>query len=599
MKKYKYLFLLLEVVFCFFGSMSVEAHNNLKIQFYVREIEEKSLSDKEILPLCDSIVTYAGLKNDTTTMCLYLLKKGNCFSSNDKMQYAIQTFHQVVSMVDGLSSPSDTLLSLQNQARIQCVKALRMLELYDISMEKCYELLEHQSDPQALLFGNSFLAINFAESSDTLQAKRHISIADSIIEQVASISPDVLSDYYNHRAGVFFFTNKPDSALKYLEKGLNHVKEFPDYARLKNIFDTNMAAVYWSLKEYDLAKRCYRRNLESLKESDIMTYLRRTYYYAELCYDIHQVDSAFHYCKEVVDLSVTVSKGCDVYGTSRILYSNLLYKMGKYKESRDYYIQGQKRLDSLNQIKGNEKMAIMSGEMIGKKEAENKSMLAALHRMEGKCRVYGILLGVLLAGLVLLMCYFRREYRRLQAKQRQLHRELTNRDSQIAYLDDVCKSHLQIKEDQSNVLVKALMAFHDSYLLMENKISVIQNHLSDPERVRELVDDLSACITETKEKSVLDSFNLYFNSQYADFHHHLHNCDIVLSKNEWLLCMLLCVDMSTKDVAFYMKKSVRTIETMIYKLRKKFEIPSDVKTPDFFKRFVNGAHISDSLPADS
>ena len=599
MKQYRLLILLLEVVSCLFWCIPLKAHNDLILNFYLREIEEKSESNMDIIPLCDSIVAYAGLNNDTTTVCKYLLKKGNCLSANDKIQKAIQTYHQVLLMIDGLSAPSDSLRLFRNQARMYSIKALRMMELYDISMEKCYELLENQSDSQSLLFGHSFLAIYFAETMDTLKAKQHISVADSILKQGTEISPDILCDYYNHRAGVFFFINKPDSALKYLEIGMNQVKQFPDYTRIKNIFETNMAAVYWYLKEYDLAKRCYRRNIESLKETDLMTYLRRTYYYAELCYDIQEIDSAFYYCKEVVELSANVPKDCDVYGTSRILYSNLLYKKGKYKESRDYYIQGQKRLDSLNQIKGNEKMAIISGDVLEKKEAEGKSLLASLNQMEKKCRTYSILL-ILLLVLVLLLCYFfRSKCRKQQAKQVALYRELEKRDSEITRLNDACRNHLRLKEEQSSVLVKALMAFHDSYLLMENKVNQIQSHVSDQERVKEMLNDLLNCMTETKEKSVLDSFDLYFSSQYADFHDHLQNFDISLSKNESLLCMLLCVDMSTKDIAFYMKKSVRTIETMIYKLRKKFEIPSDIKTPDFFKRLVNGNTTLDSFSENS
>ena len=90
MKRHKLLILLLEVVFCFFGCIPLKAHNDLIVNFYLREIEERSDSDMDIIPLCDSIVAYAGLNKDTTTICQYLLKKGNCFSANDKIQKALK-----------------------------------------------------------------------------------------------------------------------------------------------------------------------------------------------------------------------------------------------------------------------------------------------------------------------------------------------------------------------------------------------------------------------------------------------------------------------------------------------------------------------------
>ena len=581
MKKIKKSCILYLIVFLFTFFPEVFAYNELKRNFYIREIEEIETSDMKSVSLCDTIINYAWLDNDTTLVCKYLLRKAKCFDENGYLQKSIQTYNTIIHIVDNVKSASDSLLNYQNDAYMRSIKSLQSIELSDLSVEKCYGLLKNQKDPAYLLFAHSFLAIRYAEVEDSVQASLHIHVADSIIHNVSDISPGILSDYYNHKAGVLFFQSKSDSALQYLERGMNHLKEVHNTSY--NSIPINLGTVYWKLGEHDLAKKSYRKSASIFKESNPVMYLRMLYYYAGLCYDIQQVDSALYYCKQVITMSDSIREDCEVYGDSRILYSKLLYKMGRYKESRDYYVMGQKHLDSLKDVKSKERLAILQDDMVTKKNSSDLDLTA---QKMFWIRLYRSLMLLFLLLWIVVSCLWGKERRSKLKNLQQQSRELEETRCEITRLRERCQSQKAFKEVQSKVLAEALMVYHDTYVQIENKTDALST-VSDPDRMKEMVLDFQKFMSENKEKDILYSFDAYFKSQFGDFIANLQKSDLSLSNNELQICMLLVIDLSTKDIAFYMNKSVRTVETMIYKLRKKFEIPSEMKTPDFFKQFIN------------
>ena len=60
-----------------------------------------------------------------------------------------------------------------------------------------------------------------------------------------------------------------------------------------------------------------------------------------------------------------------------------------------------------------------------------------------------------------------------------------------------------------------------------------------------------------------------------------------MSPYELRLCALLSLGMGTKELAELTNRSVRTVETSIYKIRKKLGMGSEEKTFDFLRRFVD------------
>ena len=580
MKKIRILPLFWLIAFSVIWCETSIAHNKIKCNFYQREIEQRDKSDKSIVSLCDTIVNYARMDGNLEMACRYLLRKAQCLNANGSLQKAVQTYNEVIHQVDNLASPSDSLQHFRNEAYMYSIKLLQSVELSDLSTERCYRLLKNQHNPAYLLFAHSFLAIRYAEVKDTVGVERHIRVADSLVAVMPQVDPELLSDYYNHKAGVLFFESKSDSALTYLERGMNQLKDVHTTS-YHNIL-VNLATVYWKLGEYDLAKRCYRKGISFFKDSNPVLHLRMMYYYAGLCYEHQEVDSAFYYCQKLIGMSEKIPADSEVYGDSRILYSNLLYHQGRYKESRDYYVLGKRSLDSLNDVKKQELKGILHDDIVSIRKEQHSSTLLHCLAAYRKAVIVAVVCGLL---VLLLMWLWWRERGARKMEALRCIQQIGQKERELAELQEQCQSHLVFKEMQSKILAKALMVYHDTYIQVETKLDALK-HVSGPIRAKEMLADFQRFMKDNKEKDILYSFDEYFKSQFVDFIANLQQQNVGLSNNELQLCMLLVVELSAKDIAFYMDKSVRTIETMVYKLRKKFQIPADVKTSDYFKQFV-------------
>lgn len=55
---------------------------------------------------------------------------------------------------------------------------------------------------------------------------------------------------------------------------------------------------------------------------------------------------------------------------------------------------------------------------------------------------------------------------------------------------------------------------------------------------------------------------------------------------EQRLCALLASNLTPKEIAEITNRSPRTIETMIYRIRKKLGLASDVKIPLYLQKFL-------------
>lgn len=572
------------VIFPIVFFTSVYAHTDLKRDFYLRELKGKKLSDMNIVPLCDTLINYARLDYDTLSVCRFLLRKGNCLKDNGYFQKAIRAYNEIIQINRETTVSSDSLLFFQNEACLSYIKSLQNLELYDLSIEKCYELLENQNSDDYLLFAHSFLALRYTEKSDTLRASTHLHIADSIAGVGKFVKPEILGEYYNHKAGVLFFESKYEQALECLETGMEYLGDVHDYSY--NSIAVNMAAVYWRLGEYDLAKRCYRRGLSFFKDSDPVLYLRMTYYYAGLCYDIQEVDSAFYYCRQVINMSDSIQDNSELYGDCRVLYSHLLYQRGRYKESRDYYVLGQKYLESLNKMRSKEQLAILLDNVADKKEVllhdDWKNRVSG-----GAFQICAVMLLVLFLLAVVLFYLFLSAKREKQQCKLLFSQELDRKQKEIVDLRRLNQSRLMSHSGTPEDLGKSLMVYHEVYLQIEKKVDAL-SHTSDLKQIEDRVADLQNAMKDAKEKEIISSLEEYFKDKYVNYFTNLQEKGIPLNNKELQLCILLVIELPAKDIAFYMNKSVRTIETMIYKLRRKFEIPSNMKTPDYFKQFMEG-----------
>ncbi len=82
-----------------------------------------------------------------------------------------------------------------------------------------------------------------------------------------------------------------------------------------------------------------------------------------------------------------------------------------------------------------------------------------------------------------------------------------------------------------------------------------------------------------------EQFANHFDTVHSDFLKALHGSYRNLGNNELKLCAYLRMNLSSKEIAQLMNISVRGVEISRYRLRKKFQIPTEVNLSNFLLNF--------------
>lgn len=112
------------------------------------------------------------------------------------------------------------------------------------------------------------------------------------------------------------------------------------------------------------------------------------------------------------------------------------------------------------------------------------------------------------------------------------------------------------------------------------------NHLKAEDKRKELQSELESCVDAFDAELMLVYSREKFDSLYPAFFNSLLQKASDLNSLELRLCALVALDKNSKEIALITRRSVRTIETAIYRIRKKLSIPTDDKTTDFLKLYL-------------
>ncbi|MCM1531044.1 MAG: hypothetical protein NC048_05660 [Bacteroides sp.] len=138
----------------------------------------------------------------------------------------------------------------------------------------------------------------------------------------------------------------------------------------------------------------------------------------------------------------------------------------------------------------------------------------------------------------------------------------------------------ELNADEQLLLLKS----HELLLTLTDGIKKVAAAKTDDSR-KEKLSELMAAVKLLDAKSEWEEYKNCFEKIHPGFWQKLESISSEeMTPYELRLCALLSLGMATKDIAELTNRSVRTVETTIYKIRKKLNIESEDKTPDFLAR---------------
>lgn len=154
-----------------------------------------------------------------------------------------------------------------------------------------------------------------------------------------------------------------------------------------------------------------------------------------------------------------------------------------------------------------------------------------------------------------------------------------------AIVDSVGGQHLSMKDDRIMSGMIQGMKKNDALKSMRDGLRRLK-HTDDVKEKNAICSELDAIL---KSCEIYDDMNeevrLQFEVAHPHFTENLRNACPQLTDREVYICTLLASGMSAKEIARVSSYTIRSVETIIYRLRKKLQLPTEVKTQDYLQQF--------------
>ncbi len=128
-----------------------------------------------------------------------------------------------------------------------------------------------------------------------------------------------------------------------------------------------------------------------------------------------------------------------------------------------------------------------------------------------------------------------------------------------------------------------LLKSHELLLTLSEGLKKLSTAKTEASR-KEKISEMMRAVSLLDAKNLWDEYKACFDKVNPAFWTRLEKAsDEPMLPYELRLCALLAMGMSAKEAAELTNRSVRTVETSIYKIRKKLNIDSEEKTQDYLK----------------
>lgn len=551
----------------------------LRENHYRLRCSDESLSIEERLAAYDSLLCIRENLRDSQTCVLYR-EKGVLLDQIGRYSEAFFVEQELLRIMDSNSGYPDKVdqdrwIVVQDMARLSV-----NLGLYDQSTSYLYEILSEPSAGKDLhARACSLLSLVYLNMNRLSNAEEYIRRVENLMNSSSDWEPVTVFDCSSVVGAWYYNQGKYDSALFWMEKAGKCIPESGEKNRL--VYTYNMSNIYLDMGEYGLAEENLLRIL-----NDTGIYRHTSYIGAltaqNMAY-IYFLEKKYKEALSWYERALAWAEEIDakkIAGNCYIEMAELYGQTGDYANAWKCQQRGYVLRDSVfNQLVMEEILRKDNAFLQQKKELEEQivaqKLIVAQLRDKNKTIVLSVLF-VILAVLIVLLLFSLHKLRSQEKDNSRLSRRLE--DSEMSHSADM---ELQNRKLTQNHLM--LVQSDELLEFLRNSVKKLRTLNVSPVG-KETVEEMYAALSAWKPGRNWDEFSLYFEKVNPGFFDILNRVYPQLTRNEQRVCALIYLNLSAKEIASITFRSVRTVETVIYSIRKKLDIPAEEKTRPFLAK---------------
>lgn len=569
---------------------------NARLQYYKSKIAEHDMAFSLKSVFYDSIISIHTARKDQREVVQYMMNKAKMLTENGEYTRAYSMYKSTISGIDSLSVDNNRYYREQRkECMLQLSNIAINIAMYDEAMSYLYELIKYNDDENMnySVKANSLLGIVFGSVNNRVSAKEYHRKAMSMVKTIDTLWDGSIFAVYNNYAVMFYIDKNFDSTLYYLLKSEKYCQK-AEYKRLLISHYTNMALTYQDLEDYALAENYYKDAIKVSIGGDTYFSKAMTFLNISRLYVLQKrYDQAYNSLIQGIEIATKIGAKTLIANMFSVM-SELKFVQQDYKTAYEYLAKSKEMNDSIFNSNSMDRMMIMQNNfdtdrMRMEKESLEQALIITELNNENKSIMLIILLVVILlitiAGAMLFIKLFK-QYRVNTALNEAIHGMHNEEQSKIESSKVIFENTIDTKNRE--LTSSALSLMHMNEMLSDVKENFRKLIDSDNEDERtNIAKQINSLINSSNTDGSWQEFKLYFEQVHQSFFKKLEKKHPDLSTAELKLCALIVLNMNAKEIATITNRTPRSVETFIYRLRKKVGLSSDVKVITYLKTFID------------
>lgn len=552
----------------------------LELEHLLLTYSESPIGSGERLLLADSIARFCAKAGDMENAVRFTCEKALLQENAGSFRKAFYTWKFLMSdLVYGYGSTvQDGDAACMEKDSILKIAAIRMVSdamqagMKREGIEAAYRFL--QSYPEAQDYEKAFVYSNLGSlymySGRVEEAYGFHRKAIGMMERCAGNAEEEAWVYRNF-SNWFFAEGEMDSALFYLLK-INPA-EYPEMDM--DFYYNNLACIYAEMNRTDLAFQYFEKALACVNEKGGKSF-RKTRI-LQNCGSIYRtmgkMDEAESYYEEALRLCRELGY-YDVEYEVLKEYAFLLRDQGRLESAWDALVSAYALRDSIWRAEDAEAVFDL------RKDFELQKIQSELHEAEManvEKKLTLSILSFLLLFMVLFLAVLLYRLKKERVERRALNQELTDKGE--ALMKD-------IESKNRRIVTSTVLNTKKDELLTQIQLEAesLKESLKGVDSAKiQQVDRMLHLLQKERLENRWKVFIRNFEETYPHFFDNLERETPALTKGEKRLAALLAAGLNAKEIAEMINRTPTSVETFIYRLRKKIGIDRSVKTSDYFE----------------